>query len=341
MDPLTQGTLGALLPQSVSKRKTLVWATICGLMGGLAPDLDVFIRSETDPLLFLEYHRQFTHSFLFIPIGGAIVGFSLYIGLIPFKLTGSFRNFSLRTTVGFCMLGYATHALLDSCTTYGTVLLWPFSDTRFAWNLISIIDPLFTVPLLSLVILGTILRQKKYAIIGVAWAFVYLTLGFLQHRAAVDIGHMVAAKRGHMPVKLDAKPSFANILVWKVIYESDGRYYVDAVRVGYKPFVFEGESIPKLDVGRDFPWLDPGSVQSRDIERFRWFSRGYLAQHPNFPNRIIDIRYSLVPNEINSIWSIELSPGNQTRHVSYLAHRGSISESKKKLINMLFGPRTN
>ena len=341
MDPLTQGTIGAVLPQSVSKQNTLVWATICGLIGGLAPDLDVFIRSESDPLLFLEYHRQFTHSFLFIPIGGTLVGLSLHLILIPIKSIRTLGDVSLKTTVLYCTLGYATHALLDSCTTYGTVLLWPFSDARFAWNLISIIDPLFTIPVFSLVVVGIILRQNKYAIIGLSWALLYLTLGFFQYREAIDMGHMLATNRGHTPIQIDAKPSFANILVWKVIYESEGRYYVDAVRVGYKPFVFEGESIPKLDIERDFPWLDRESVQARDIERFRWFSRGYLAQHQNFPNRIIDIRYSLVPNEINSIWSIELTPENQTHHVSYLTHRGSISESKKKLVNMLFETRAD
>ena len=38
-----------------------------GFLSGLAPDLDIFIRSESDPLLFLEFHRQFTHSLIFIP----------------------------------------------------------------------------------------------------------------------------------------------------------------------------------------------------------------------------------------------------------------------------------
>ena len=39
-----------------------------------------------------------------------------------------------------------THPLLDAHTAYGTQLFWPFSDERFAWSIISIIDPLFTLP---------------------------------------------------------------------------------------------------------------------------------------------------------------------------------------------------
>jgi inner membrane protein len=43
-----------------------------GMAGGLAADLDILIYSNTDPLLFLTFHRQFTHSLIFIPFGGLI-----------------------------------------------------------------------------------------------------------------------------------------------------------------------------------------------------------------------------------------------------------------------------
>ena len=50
------------------------------------------------------------------------------------------------------LLGYGTNGLLDACTTYGTLLLWPFSNARIAWNNVSVIDPLFTLPLLGFVL---------------------------------------------------------------------------------------------------------------------------------------------------------------------------------------------
>ena len=330
MDPVTQGTVGAVLPQSLANRRTAVWATVCGLLAGLAPDLDVLIRSENDPLLFLEYHRQFTHSLIFIPVGGSLVGLLLYL------LVGKKRGHSITTTLIFSNLGYATHALLDSFTTYGTVLLWPFNETRFAWNLISIIDPLFTLPILLALTLGLLTRRGKYARAGLVWAFLYLSLAFFQQRAAVHMGEDLAQSRGHEPVNIDAKPSFANIIVWKVIYEFEQRYYVDAVRVGFRPTVYEGASIKKIDIRTDFPWLEEGSVQALDIERFRWFSRGYIAKDPRFSNRVMDIRYSLVPNEIDSLWSIELSPLNQSSHVRYVSQRGSVESSWPKLKRMLF-----
>ena len=74
MDPLTQGLIGASAPQLLtSKCRSIAWAGCFGLIAGMAPDLDVLIRSSSDPLLFLEYHRQFTHSIIFIPIGGLLI----------------------------------------------------------------------------------------------------------------------------------------------------------------------------------------------------------------------------------------------------------------------------
>ena len=69
MDPISQGAIGALAAQASVRHKNLAKVTLVGCLAGLAPDLDVLIQSRGDPILFLEYHRQFTHSLLFIPFG--------------------------------------------------------------------------------------------------------------------------------------------------------------------------------------------------------------------------------------------------------------------------------
>ena len=138
MDPISQAALGAIAPQSAAhktKRDSLGLLRIglIGALAGMAPDLDVLIQSSTDPLLQLEYHRQFTHSLIFIPVGAALCALAFW----PFfKKHMSYQQIWLIAT-----LGYGTHGLLDACTTYGTLLLWPFSDARIAWNTISVVDP--------------------------------------------------------------------------------------------------------------------------------------------------------------------------------------------------------
>ena len=332
MDPLTQGVLGASLPQASASGKYAASAGLLGFLAGMAADLDVLIRSTTDPLLFLEYHRQFTHSLVFIPVGGLLCGLILHFVL------GRRRGLSFRQSWLFCTLGYATHALLDSCTTYGTMLFWPFSDERIAWNTISIIDPLFTLPLLLAVIMAARRRRPLYAQIALVWALAYMSLGLWQRNEAVAMGHALAAERGHDPLRLEAKPSFANILVWKIVYETEQHFHVDAVRAGLAPRSFTGQAVQKLDLDRDMPWLDQDSQQARDIERFRWFSNGYIARDPIYANRIIDIRYSMVPNEVQPLWSIELRPGaGRDEHAAYRVHRDGDASRGARIWNMLTG----
>jgi len=335
MDPLTQGALGAAFPQAMAQRRQVVSAGLLGFLSGMAPDLDVLIRSSEDPLLFLEYHRQFTHSLFFVPFGGLICALLLH-GLI-----GRRGGLSPWQTYLFCVLGYATHGLLDACTTYGTLLLWPFSDQRFAWNTISMIDPLFTLPLLALVIWAALRRRPALARAGLVWVLAYQGLGVWQREQAELHGWAVARERGHEPLRLEAKPSFANILVWKVVYETDTHFHVDAVRTWPSVVDYPGGSIPRLDVARDLPWLQGESQQRLDIERFRWFSNGYVALDPAVPGRIIDVRYSMLPNEINSLWSIQLRPhAAPDDHVSYAMHRSGGRQQAGVLWRMLRGDTT-
>ena len=329
MDPVTQSALGASLAQTKSKPNKVWAAAILGCIGGLAPDLDVLISSSKDPLLFLEYHRQFTHSLIFIPFGSLIV--SLFCWKL-FKHGLTFKEVYL-----FCFLGYATHGLLDACTTYGTLLLWPFSDTRFAWNNISIIDPLLTLPLLTFVILSIARKTNFFSRVAVTWVILYLMVGLIQRDRAIEAGKELALKRSHNPTRLEAKPSFGNILLWKIVYEQEDFFYVDAVRVGITPRVYEGTKAEKLDLDKHFPWLEIGSQQRKDINRFHWFSNNYLGIDQKNENKIIDIRYSMLPDEIDALWGIELSEtASREEHVKWVTSREMNAKDIEKFWSMLF-----
>jgi inner membrane protein len=191
--------------------------------------------------------------------------------------------------------------------------------------------------LLLLVVSTLRLRQPRLAWLTLAWALAYPGLGWVQRERATATGWELAASRGHEPLQLEAKPSFANLLVWKVVYETDERYYVDAVRAGRRLRVYHGDSVKKLDIERDFPWLDHQSQQARDVERFRWFSNGYIAQDPANPARLIDIRYSMLPNEIDALWGIELSTAARDyEHAAYVVQREGSRERGQALLRMIF-----
>ncbi len=331
MDPLTQGVIGAAFPQAIARKPKIIAAGLFGFAAGMVPDLDVLIQSDVDPLLYLEYHRQFTHSLIFVPIGGLICAVIFQV------LFGRFFGLAFKQTWLFCALGFGTHGLLDAFTSYGTMLLWPFSDARFSWKIVSVVDPLFTVPIVVLLVLSIWKRRRGFAQLGLVWAGLYLGLGYMQQQTAISMGYVLAAERGHTPIRIEAKPSFGNLLVWKTVYETADAFYVDAVRVRVGPQVFPGASIAKLDVARDFPWLEQGTQQARDIERFRWFSDDYLARDPGNPNRIIDVRYSMVPNEIAALWSIGLDPAATAEsHVDFSTHRGDVRAATERLKGLIF-----
>ena len=330
MDPLSQGVIGAVAAQQKTTKNHFIIATILGFLSGMAADLDIFIRSSNDPLLYLEFHRQFTHSLIFIPVGGFVCAIFFYYLFL------SNKDITFKQTYIYSTLGYATHGLLDSCTTYGTQLLWPFTDDRIAWNTISIIDPLFTIPLLSLITIAVIKKKKVISYLALSWDIFYSIFGLIQKERAETIGDGLANTRGHDLVNVVAKPSFANLIVWKIIYTTKDSYYIDAVRLGLEENVIEGVKIDKLNIQKSFPWLDLKSQQARDIERFRWFSNGYLALSETHPNRIIDIRYSMLPNEGHGLWGIELkTDANQNDHVVTISNRRSDMKTYKKLWKMI------
>lgn len=329
MDPISQGVLGASLPQAVARPDKIRTFTLLGCLAGMSPDLDVLIQSPTDPMLFLEFHRQFTHALVFIPIGALICAL-LFGGFVRHRL-------SFRETYLACLLGYGTHGLLDACTTYGTQLLWPFADTRIAWNNVSVVDPVLTLPALALVWLAVANKRALFARMALAWILGYLLLGVVQRERAEAIGYQLAAERGHTPVRLEAKAGFGNLVLWKIVYETEREFHIDAVRLLVTPKVFPGERTKRLVVAEDLPWLDPDSQQAVDLARFDWFSNRYLAIDKHDPDFVIDIRYSVVPNQIAPLWGIVLDRNaGADQHVRYIADRAGsaarVAELKKMLL---------
>ena len=236
MDPLSQGTVGAAFAQSTGNKNNLFKIGVIGFLAGMAPDLDVLIQSSNDPILFLEYHRQFTHSLFFIPIGSLIV--ALFIS--PFMKS----SMNFKTVYIASFLGYATHGLLDACTSYGTLLFWPFSNERITWNNISIVDPLFTIP--ALILVGTAIKTRKkiFSFFSIAWIIFYLSLGFVQYERALSGANELAKSRGHDAERLTLKPSFGNIILWKSIYQYQDVFYVCLLYTSPSPRDYAASRMP-------------------------------------------------------------------------------------------------
>ena len=329
MDPISQGTVGAAFAQSAADKKNIAKVSVVGFLAGLAPDLDVLIRSSTDPVLFLEYHRQFTHSLFFIPFGALIVAALVF----PFVR----KYLSFKTTYLASFFGYATHGLLDACTSYGTVLFWPFSNERITWNNISIVDPLLTIPALILLAVAVKTNRRRFSFLAVGWIVSFLALGLVQYERALSSGLKLAQSRGHNAERMTLKPSFGNLILWKSIYQHGDSFYVDAIRAGHTLTWCPGESIKIFDYQYHLPDLEENSQQREDIERFRWFSQDYLGFQGD-KNLVTDVRYSMIPNQITPMWGLIIDEQQgKNEHAVWWASRDLDDESLTLFKDMLFG----
>ena len=314
MDPLSQAVIGATLAGVACRKKEWMRpALVAGVVGGMLPDVDILIRSSSDPLLGLQYHRHFTHAIPFAPIGGFVAA----LLCIPrYKKYVSFLWLYI-----FATLGYATHGVLDAMTNYGTHLWWPFTNARESWNNISIIDPVFTLTLLGLVIAAAITQARKYALIAACFALGYFALGFYQYYNAKDALIALAKQRGHQYERLLVKPSLGNNVVWRIQYEYQGRYYIDAVRV--TPWGdathYKGGTLKAFTMENAKKLVPEGSKNYRDIQRFAHFSDGWLAQKQDDPSIIADARFSSLPYGLRPLWGIRLKPHDPDTHVDRIS----------------------
>ena len=331
MDPLSQGTVGATFAQSVANKNNIFKIGFIGFLAGMTPDLDVLIQSSTDPILSLEYHRQFTHSLFFIPFCSLIFAFLI------FPLVKS--TLSLKTVYFASLLGYATHGLLDACTSYGTQLFWPFSNERISWNNISIVDPLFTIPILIFLVMAIKTKKKKFSFFGIGWIIFYLTLGYVQYERALSAAIELATLRGHNADRMTLKPSFGNLILWKSIYKHKETFYVDAIRTVQSSTWCLGETIRVFDYKSHLPDLDKESQQKKDIERFRWFSQDYLG-YDKEKNIVTDVRYSMIPNQIAPMWGLTIDEQRGINdHATWWTSRNLDQNQIDLFINMLKGKK--
>ena len=332
MDPCTQGLLGASLSCSFAKKNELKLAFICGVIGGLAPDLDILIKSENDPLLAIEYHRHFTHSFFFVPIVSAFLASFLF--LIYYRNKVSFRKIYF-----FSTLGVLTHGLLDSCTSYGTMLFWPISNDRVAWNVISIVDPIYSLILLISLLFCLIKKSRLLINVGFICSLIYIQFGFFKYNQIEKYVIALSEKRGHKVERILLNPTIGNNFLWRSVYQYESKYYIDAI---YMPLfgdtlMKEGDRVEVIDKENVFSSIPKESTQRKDILRFAFFSQDFIYIHPLYKNVIADLRYGTLPYDSKSLWGIEIDLENNDKHVNFKSLRNFNKENYDEFWDMLKG----
>jgi inner membrane protein len=207
-----------------------------------------------------------------------------------------------------------------------------------AWRLIAIVDPVFTLALLVSLGVAMVKRRPRTAWVGLTFAGAYLLGGWVQQQRAEAFIVELADKRGHAAERTLVKPTLGNLLLWRTVYEADGNFYVDAVRMGVTGTrVYQGGSLPRVLPDRDLNALPRGSIAYGDALRFDVFAEGFSAWHPARDDVLGDLRYSMSPNGLIPLWGVELDARRPDARPPYRFFRRLSEDQRERFWLMLRG----
>lgn len=237
MDPITHLSAGAVIFQAIRSRLPVarLLLPVCLLLAVL-PDGDIlFFRS--DPSFYLLHHRGFTHSIFFVALA------SLLFALFYKPLAGK-TSFKLLAGLSAALL--ATHIYQDLATSYGTQIFAPLSRTRFGFDAVFIIDPIYT----GLTILGIGVaafwkrRRQTIATYVLIWIFLYPVAG-AGLRLVAESRYQEALATHNAPYDcLTVTTDALSPLFWKAILVNDGHYALESINIfdglnGQPEFIYQ------------------------------------------------------------------------------------------------------
>lgn len=291
MDSITQAALGGLCGELLL-RKQLGWkGAAWGIFFGTIPDLDVFMSPWLDAMDELRNHRSLSHSLFLMLLLSPVFGW---------LLSRLHKSLSFSRASYFVLLAWSTHVLIDCFNSYGTQVFEPFSDHRVALNNMSIIDPLFTAPM----VLGNFLclffaregkRRSTIVAVTTGWVTLYAGLSFILLGSAKKHFEQQLTNSNTEVNSLLVSPTLANISLWRMVASDDEHLYTAYWSVwdsADREFVIE--KIPK-SAELAAPYID-----SKAFETLDWFSKGCwkVFVDPAQPNDLyfVDMRFGEMKN---------------------------------------------
>src|SRR3954470_21118799 len=149
-----------------------------GFLACAAPDLD-FVAGFGGPVSYLVNHRGITHSLILLPLWA--LGLSWLLAKIV-REPGGWRRL-----YGITAMGIGLHIAGDLITSYGTMILAPFSDWRPSIGTTFIIDLWFSGIIVLGLISCAIVRHSRWPAVGALAVLVaYVGFQYLQKERALE-----------------------------------------------------------------------------------------------------------------------------------------------------------
>lgn len=300
MDSLTQIVLGAACGEAVLGKKIGNKALLFGAIGGTIPDLDVFIGKllYSNEIQAMAFHRGFMHSIFFSIIGCFVFGWLTYKIYNRGKRE---HTTNLKDWYWLYFLSLFTHPLLDSFTPYGTQLFTPFSNYRVAFNNISVVDLLYTIPFLTCIIILMFYNRKTerrrwWLKVGFIISSAYMVLT-LVNKIHIDSVFEESFKKANINyTRFSSQPTLLNNILWYAVAETDTQYHLTFYSLLDKSDVAE----EIITVDKNHNLLD---MNDQDLKTLTWFSNDYynLSASEDNTYKYVDLRYPMLnPKDVNT-----------------------------------------
>jgi inner membrane protein len=308
MDSFTHTLTGGLIARAIDDKKVGTWGTIAGLAVGFFPDTD-FVLGLFNRQFYLEYHRDFTHSLILIPF------YALFFSWVFVKLSTRPHFWSFYK---ICLPVLVSHVLLDLLTSFGTMIFSPFFEHRYAWDLIFIIDLVFSAIIIFPLIASLFWKRKsrlicRGALIGLA---LYVFFCWIQHGRGLELAKTFARNLDEEVVRVASLPQPTSPFRWANYVETKDRVYqgfIDFLRreppgpiphsgssfeklgnLYYPPGKIEYQSWTKL---QSSPWVEK-AMATEGVKFYYWFARFPVVKSVNSNNgrhrvEFMDVRFLL------------------------------------------------
>lgn len=304
MDPLTQAVLGAAAGQMLYYRRLGRAGLLVAAAAAASPDLDVVYR--TDEFSGWLYHRGITHS-LFAPfVAGPLFGWLAWKGRGALdRLTGGDSSAGrLLDWIGLCIVAILTHPILDACTSYGTLLLAPFSDRRFAWDFIPVIDPLYSIPLALALLAGWWgFAARPAAAAALIATTLYMGFSAWLNVDAARAAEAQLAREGVRDARVHAYPTIFQTFLRRIVV-----FRPEEVRIGFYTALAPGPIAWQALRREDDPVLDRFDALP-PVRLFRWFAMGQVAHRVEHNGDTVavwigDLRYGPPGPSDRGMWGV-------------------------------------
>lgn len=217
MDTITHGIAGAVIAKAGFSKRLGRIGTIAGIVASVLPDTDMVLRFFGEEI-FIRYHRAIGNSvFFFIPI-------AILVALIFNKIS---KAKALGIFFLLILIEFAVHDFLDLQTSFGTMLLYPFSDRRFSLDLVFIVDFYYTTILLVGVLLASLWKGRGEIISRTAIALIIIYTGFCvyNHSKAINLARSFVSDNKIEAINIASLPQPLSPFRWANYIETDKEIY--------------------------------------------------------------------------------------------------------------------